>query len=210
MKMSYAVKMKCVHSIVSTLEGRFGRSRAAQVRAKTLLQAGRPTTISFRVASAVRATKIDEADALVARASSSPNYAHAYAWRASTGCQILARRQARDIAAGRHVRREGSCRSTNPTPGAPGHGIRIAHSKKLALAGCILKGHEQQPNDVYVIVDYANCFPIWDLGRRDGFFIALSNKSERNAASLPNPARRKGSRCIAKSRYRKASSSRPI
>jgi len=126
----FAVQDEVVHSIVSTLEGRLAAAGAAQVRAN-LLQAGRPTTISSgsRVQCALQ---IDEADALVARAIElDPNYAHAYAWRAST----LVARYWRD---GKQetLRQAAMCaekvlsldESERLVP--PGHGIRIASLKE--------------------------------------------------------------------------------
>jgi adenylate cyclase len=163
----FAVQDEVVHSIVSTLEGRLAAAGAAQVRAKpTASWAAYDYFLQGRECSA--RYKIDEADALLARAIElDPNYAHAYAWRAST----LVARYWRD---GKQetLRQAAMCAEkalSLDESDAWCHqamGFVSLHSKKLALAGMHFeKAMSINPNDVYVIVDYANWLSY--MGRLD-------------------------------------------
>jgi adenylate cyclase len=154
----FAVQDEVVHSIVSTLEGRLAAAGAAQVRAKPtsnwaaydfFLQ-GRDCSVHY---------KIDEADALLARAIElDPNYAHAYAWRASTltikywGDHSQETLRQAVMCAEKALSLDESDAWCHQAMG-----FVSLHSKKLTSAGMHFeKAMSINPNDVYVIADYAN------------------------------------------------------
>lgn len=154
----FAVQDEVVHSIVSTLEGRLAAAGAAQVRAKPTASwaaydyflKGRECSVRY---------KIDEADSLLARAIElDPNYAHAYAWRASTlaarywrgGGQETLKQAA--ICAEKALSLDESDAWCHQAMG-----FVSLHSKKLALAGMHFeRAMRINPNDVNIITDYAN------------------------------------------------------
>jgi adenylate cyclase len=163
----FVVQDEVVHSIASTLEGRLAAAGAAQVRARPtgswaaydfFLQ-GRECSVRY---------KIDEADALLARAIAlDPNYVHAYAWRASTlvarywsdGRQETLRQAV--ICAEKALSLDESDAWCHQAMG-----FVSLYSKKLNLAGMHFeKAMSINPDDVYVIADYANWLS--HMGRLD-------------------------------------------
>jgi adenylate cyclase len=176
----FAVQDEVVQSIVSTLEGRLAAAGAAQVRVKPtaswaaydyFLQ-GRECSVRY---------KIDEADALLARAIElDPDYAHAYAWRASSLVAKFWRdgkqetlQQAR-ICAEKALSLDDSDAWSHQAMG-----FVLLHSNKLALAGMHFeKAMKINPNDVYVIADYANWLSY--MGRLDEALRYLDLATQRD------------------------------
>jgi len=163
----FAVQDEVVQTIVSTLEGRLAATAAAQVR-------GRPTTswaaydyfLQGRELS--NRYRIAEADDFLARAIElDPGYVHAYAWRAST----LAAKYWNDLNP-ETLRQALACAekalSLDETDAwcHQAMGFALLHARKLAFAGVHFeRAMSLNPNDVNIVVDYANwlCY----MGRFD-------------------------------------------
>ncbi|HEX6119151.1 MAG TPA: adenylate/guanylate cyclase domain-containing protein [Dongiaceae bacterium] len=154
----FAVQDEMVHSIASTLEGRLAAAGAAQARAKpTASWAAYDYFLQGR--ECVVRNRMDEADSFLARAIElDPDFARAYALRSGS---LIAKywRDGKQETLRQAVTCAEKALSLDESD-AWSHGAMgyvSLYSKKLALAGMHYeKAMSTNPNDVYIITDYAN------------------------------------------------------
>jgi adenylate cyclase len=154
----FAVQDEVVQTIVSTLEGRLAATAAAQVRSRpTISWAAYDYFLQGRELS--NRYRVFEADEFLARAIElDPGYVHAYAWRAS----VLVARYWHDLKP-ETLQQAMACAekalSLDPSDAwcHQAIGFVLLHASKLALAGMHFeRAMSLNPNDVNIVVDYAN------------------------------------------------------
>jgi adenylate cyclase len=163
----FAVQDEVVQTIVSTLEGRLAASAAAQIR-------GKPTTswvaYDYFLQGRELSTryKIREADEFLARSIDlDPFYAQAHAWRAST---LVAKYwydgQQQTLEKAKLCAETALSLDNSDAWCHQAMGFVSLHSNKFDLAGMHFeRAMSLNPNDVYVMADYANW--LCHMGRLD-------------------------------------------
>ena len=154
----FAVQDEVVQTIVSTLEGRLAAAGAAQLRSKpTTSWAAYDYFLQGRELSS--RYRINEADRCLAQAIElDPDYVNAYAWRASTlVTKFFQDNDAKTMQQALACAEKAVALDESDAWSHQAMGFVSLHSHKLAQAGMHFeRAMRLNPNDVYIIADYAN------------------------------------------------------